>query len=121
VAALAGHTRVLGISNGGIHMACWCDDGRVYTWGCGSDGRMGHPGACSLSLSLSLSVSLSLYLSLSLSFSFFRHLTFAPTQNPRTTGICFVRAFRVQWTAFRDVCDKYRARIITQSCCQNRN
>lgn len=42
VEALAGR-RVLAVTGGGIHMGCVCDDGKLYTWGCGSDGRMGHP------------------------------------------------------------------------------
>ena len=30
---------------GGIHSAAVDGSGRVWTWGCGSDGRLGHPGA----------------------------------------------------------------------------
>lgn len=29
--------------NGGIHSAILSVSGRVYTFGCGSDGRLGHP------------------------------------------------------------------------------
>ena len=28
---------------GGIHSALLTTDGSLYTWGCGSDGRIGHP------------------------------------------------------------------------------
>ena len=31
------------VSAGGIHSAAVTTQGRVYTWGCGSDGRLGHP------------------------------------------------------------------------------
>lgn len=27
---------------GGIHSACLTEEGKIYTWGCGSDGRLGH-------------------------------------------------------------------------------
>lgn len=30
---------------GGIHSAAVTREGSVYTWGCGSDGRLGHPEA----------------------------------------------------------------------------
>ena len=30
---------------GGIHSSAVTDEGRVFTWGCGSDGRLGHPEA----------------------------------------------------------------------------
>ena len=32
------------VMNGGIHSAILSISGRVYTFGCGSDGRLGHPG-----------------------------------------------------------------------------
>jgi len=32
------------VINGGIHSAILTVTGRVYTFGCGSDGRLGHPG-----------------------------------------------------------------------------
>ena len=28
---------------GAIHNSCLTTDGRLFTWGCGSDGRLGHP------------------------------------------------------------------------------
>ncbi|CAG5134847.1 unnamed protein product [Candidula unifasciata] len=31
------------VSAGGIHSAAATTEGSVYTWGCGSDGRLGHP------------------------------------------------------------------------------
>ncbi len=31
------------IISGGIHSAALDDKGSLYTWGCGSDGRLGHP------------------------------------------------------------------------------
>lgn len=34
---------VTSISAGGIHSAAATGSGDVYTWGCGSDGRLGHP------------------------------------------------------------------------------
>ena len=34
--------RVVRVSCGGIHSAAVTDGGRVFTWGCGSDGRLGH-------------------------------------------------------------------------------
>ncbi|CAF3781824.1 unnamed protein product [Rotaria sp. Silwood1] len=30
------------IAAGGIHSSALSTDGRVFTWGCGSDGRLGH-------------------------------------------------------------------------------
>ena len=30
------------VCSGGIHSMALCD-GKVFTWGCGSDGRLGHP------------------------------------------------------------------------------
>lgn len=30
---------------GGIHSAAMTEEGGVFTWGCGSDGRLGHPEA----------------------------------------------------------------------------
>ncbi len=29
--------------SGGIHSALLTTEGQLYTWGCGSDGRLGHP------------------------------------------------------------------------------
>ncbi|XP_067680604.1 uncharacterized protein [Haliotis asinina] len=31
------------VASGGIHSSAVSVSGRVYTWGCGSDGRLGHP------------------------------------------------------------------------------
>ena len=28
---------------GGIHASCLTTAGELFTWGCGSDGRLGHP------------------------------------------------------------------------------
>ena len=36
---------VVGVACGGIHSAAVTREGSVYTWGCGSDGRLGHPEA----------------------------------------------------------------------------
>lgn len=36
---------IVGVSAGGIHSAALSLEGHVYTWGCGSDGRLGHPEA----------------------------------------------------------------------------
>ena len=36
---------VVQVVAGGIHSAAVDGRGRVWTWGCGSDGRLGHPGA----------------------------------------------------------------------------
>lgn len=33
------------VACGGIHSAARTEDGCVFTWGCGSDGRLGHPEA----------------------------------------------------------------------------
>lgn len=30
------------VASGGIHSSALSDDGQVFTWGCGSDGRLGH-------------------------------------------------------------------------------
>ena len=37
--------KVVHVSCGGIHSSALSDEGRIYTWGCGSDGRLGHPEA----------------------------------------------------------------------------
>ena len=37
--------RVILVSCGGIHSAALTDQGHMFTWGCGSDGRLGHPEA----------------------------------------------------------------------------
>eukprot|EP00743_Colponemidia_sp_Colp-15_P012704 GILK01014538.1.p1 GENE.GILK01014538.1~~GILK01014538.1.p1 ORF type:complete len:416 (+),score=44.06 GILK01014538.1:46-1248(+) len=34
---------VVGLACGGIHMAAIGQSGRLHTWGCGSNGRLGHP------------------------------------------------------------------------------
>ena len=31
------------VVSGGIHSVLLTQDGQLYTWGCGSDGRLGHP------------------------------------------------------------------------------
>ena len=31
------------VISGGIHKAILAEDGDLYTFGCGSDGRLGHP------------------------------------------------------------------------------
>ena len=36
---------VSGVACGGIHSAAVTREGSVFTWGCGSDGRLGHPEA----------------------------------------------------------------------------
>lgn len=36
-------TRVKKVVSGGIHSAILTTDGSLYTFGCGSDGRLGHP------------------------------------------------------------------------------
>ena len=33
------------VSAGGIHSSAVSKTGNVFTWGCGSDGRLGHPEA----------------------------------------------------------------------------
>ncbi|KAL4238637.1 hypothetical protein ACF0H5_003344 [Mactra antiquata] len=35
--------QVIHVSAGGIHSSAVSSDGHVFTWGCGSDGRLGHP------------------------------------------------------------------------------
>ena len=37
--------KVILVSCGGIHSAAMSEEGCVFTWGCGSDGRLGHPEA----------------------------------------------------------------------------
>jgi alpha-tubulin suppressor-like RCC1 family protein len=37
------HERVITVCAGGIHSMAATAEGHVYTWGCGSDGRLGHP------------------------------------------------------------------------------
>lgn len=37
------HERVTAVCTGGIHSMAATGQGHVYTWGCGSDGRLGHP------------------------------------------------------------------------------
>jgi len=39
------HQRVVQVSAGGIHSCAVTEGGLVFTWGCGSDGRLGHPEA----------------------------------------------------------------------------
>lgn len=39
------HQKVLQVSAGGIHSCAVTEGGLVFTWGCGSDGRLGHPEA----------------------------------------------------------------------------
>ncbi len=34
---------VVQVACGGIHNSAITQDGSLYTWGCGSDGRLGHP------------------------------------------------------------------------------
>ena len=36
---------VIHVSAGGIHSSAVSKEGHVFTWGCGSDGRLGHPDA----------------------------------------------------------------------------
>ena len=40
-----GSESVTSVTCGGIHSAAVTREGSVYTWGCGSDGRLGHPEA----------------------------------------------------------------------------
>ena len=40
-----GLENVVQVAAGGIHSAALDREGKVFTWGCGSDGRLGHPGA----------------------------------------------------------------------------
>ena len=35
--------KVVKVLAGGIHSAALTNSGRLYTWGCGSNGRLGHP------------------------------------------------------------------------------
>ena len=42
IEAFAG-VRIKQVAAGGIHSAAVDEEGNVYTWGCGSDGRLGHP------------------------------------------------------------------------------
>ena len=35
--------RVKKVVSGGIHSAILTEDGNLFTFGCGSDGRLGHP------------------------------------------------------------------------------
>lgn len=37
--------KIVSVSCGGIHSAAVSDQGHLFTWGCGSDGRLGHPEA----------------------------------------------------------------------------
>ena len=37
--------RVVQVACGGIHSSAMTENGCVFTWGCGSDGRLGHPEA----------------------------------------------------------------------------
>ncbi|KAJ4459922.1 putative 60S ribosomal protein L23 [Paratrimastix pyriformis] len=37
--------RVVSVASGGIYSAAMDEQGGVWTWGCGSDGRLGHPEA----------------------------------------------------------------------------
>ena len=39
------YAEVKHVSAGGIHSAAVSKDGEAFTWGCGSDGRLGHPEA----------------------------------------------------------------------------
>ena len=35
--------KVIKVNCAGIHAQCITDEGELYSWGCGSDGRLGHP------------------------------------------------------------------------------
>lgn len=35
--------KITHVASGGIHSAAVSKEGQVFTWGCGSDGRLGHP------------------------------------------------------------------------------
>ena len=35
--------KVIKVVSGGIHSSILTEKGRIYTFGCGSDGRLGHP------------------------------------------------------------------------------
>ena len=34
--------RVVGVSAGDLHTVVWTDEGKVYSFGCGFDGQLGH-------------------------------------------------------------------------------
>jgi len=38
-----GSAKAKEVISGGIHAAILTDDNKLYTFGCGSDGRLGHP------------------------------------------------------------------------------
>lgn len=38
-----GSARITKVVSGGIHAAILTEDNKLYTFGCGSDGRLGHP------------------------------------------------------------------------------
>ncbi len=40
-----GGASIIYVSSGGIHSSAVSKEGQVFTWGCGSDGRLGHPEA----------------------------------------------------------------------------
>lgn len=35
--------KIVKVLAGGIHSAALTESGNLYTWGCGSNGRLGHP------------------------------------------------------------------------------
>ena len=39
------YEKIKQVCGGGIHSTAVSEDGNAYTWGCGSDGRLGHPEA----------------------------------------------------------------------------